>query len=302
LKSSKVREKVSHFELFHFTPLSKQILEFVGSGTAATDVVKSLGCSKSTVSYHVKRFVEQDLLRLKFRDVRNFYELTPLGSKVLTRSEGLDKFLVILEDYPFKFSIIEEEKSRIDWNKLGKPRNWVKLGVKLGKIRVEKNGDKSIVIRSGQLRGFDVHSLLVEAGSIIQSAKFVLEQKFGMVLSDVGVPLHEPIARFYTPEAKELNKHGTVVVKGIASLDHSPPENLAHLEYQGVSNIKNYLLMPIRVARIEQKLNSLEENLEHLTTTLEQVVEPLSKMVNLMDSTMSENQEIKPGKIDSYIR
>jgi DNA-binding MarR family transcriptional regulator len=302
LKRSKVREKISRFELFQFTPLSKQILEFVGAGRTATDVVKLLGCSKSTVSYHVNRFVEQDLLRLKFRDVRKFYELTPLGSKVLTRSDDLDKSLVILEDYPFKFSIIEEEKSRIDWHKLGKPRNWVKLGVKIGRIRVEKNGDKSIVIRSGQLRGFDIHSLLVEAGSIIQSAKFVLEHKFGMVLSDVGVPLHEPIARFYTPEAEELNKFGTVVVEGVASLDHSPPKNLSHLEYQGVSNIKNYLLMPIRVARIEQKLDSLEENLERLTTTLEQVVEPLSKMVNLMESNISENQESKSGKVDSYIR
>ncbi len=31
----------------------------------------------------------------------------------------------------------------------------------------------------------------------------VLEKRFGMVLSDTGVPLHEPIVRFFTPEAKE---------------------------------------------------------------------------------------------------
>jgi len=302
LKCSNVRNKGQIIELYRLTPLSRKILELVGAGKIASEIAKLLGCSKSTVSYHVNRFQKKNLLRLTIDDCFKVYELTSFGSKVLTRSEGLDKFLVILEDYPFKFSIIEEEKSRIDWDKLGKPRNWVKLGVKIGKIRVEKNGNKSIVIRSGQLRGFDVHSLLVEAGSIIQSAKFVLEQKFGMVLSDIGVPLHEPIARFYTPEAKELNKHGTVVVKGIASLDHSPPENLSHLEYQGVSNIKNYLLMPIRVARIEQKLDSIEENLERLTTTLGQVVEPLSKMVNLMESNMLENQESKVGKIDSYIR
>ena len=65
---------------------------------------------------------------------------------------------------------------------------------------------------------------------------------------------------------------------------------------------KNYLLMPVRVAKIEQKLDCIEKNLENLTTTLERVVEPFSKMVDLMESNMAENQESKPGKIDSYIR
>ena len=212
------------------------------------------------------------------------------------------KVLVVLEDYPFKFSIVEGEKFGLDWVKLGNPRNWVKLGVKIGKIRVEKNAGKSIIIHSGQIRGFDASNLLVEAGGLIQNVKSVLEKNFGMVLSDIGVPLHEPIVRFFTPEAKELNKHGTVVVEGIASLDHSPPENLPHLEYRGVLNIKNYLLMPIRVARIEQKVDSLERNLESLTNSLEQVVDPLSKLVNLMESKVVEIEENKRGKFESYIR
>jgi len=302
LKSSNLLSFSRTFELFKFTPISKQILELIGNGKTQTDVRELIGCSKSTVSYHVKRFKEQNLLCSKFKDVSNYYELTPLGSKVLTRSEELGKVPVVLEDYPVKFSIIETEKSSLDWVKLGKPRNWVKLGVKIGGIRIEKNGDKSIIIHSGQLRGFDASNLLVEAGGVIQNVKSVLEKKFGMVLSVTGVPLHEPIVRFFTLEAQELNKYGTVVVEGIASLDHSPPENLAHLEYHGLVNIKNYLLMPIRVARIEQKLDCLEMNLENLTTTLERVVEPLAKMVNLMESNISENQESKPRKIDSYIQ
>ena len=144
-----------------------------------------------------------------------------------------------------------------------------------------------------QIRGFDVSNLLVEAGGIIQNVKSILEKKFGMVLSDTGVPLHKPIARFYTPEAKELNKYGTVVVEGIGSLDHSPPENLAHLEYRGLVNTKNYVLMPIRVARIEQKIDYIENNLERLTNSLEQVVGPLSKLVNLMELKAVDIEENK---------
>ena len=98
--------------------MSRQILELVGKGKTQTDVVKVLGCSKSTVSYHVDRFQQLEFLDLSFQDVRKHYRLTSLGSKALTRSDNLDKFLVILKDYPFKFSIIEEEKSLIDWHKL----------------------------------------------------------------------------------------------------------------------------------------------------------------------------------------
>ena len=302
MKSSNVRKKDRKFELFRLTPISKQILELIGAGKTASDVVKLLGCSKSNISYHVNRFEKRNLLQLRFRDVSKHYGITSFGSKVLTRSEDLVKVPVVLEDYPLKFSIIEDEKSRLDWAKLGKPRNWDKLGVKIGNIMVEKNAGKSIIIHSGQIRGFDVNNLLVEAGGIIQNVKSVLEKRFGMVLSDTGVPLHKPIARFYTPEAKELNKYGTVVVEGIGSLDHSPPENLAHLEYRGLVNIKNYLVMPIRVARIEQKVDSLERNLESLTNSLEHVVGPLSKLVNLMESKVVEIDENKHGKFESYIQ
>ena len=148
MRSSKVRDKDKHFELFQFTPISKQILELIGNGKTQTEVVELIGCSKSTVSYHVNHFEKKGFIFLKFQDVSKYYELTTLGSKVLTRSEDLDKILVVLEDYPIKFSIIEAERFSLDWVKLGNPRNWVKLGVKIGKIRVEKNGDNSIIIRS----------------------------------------------------------------------------------------------------------------------------------------------------------
>ena len=139
MKSSNVQKKDRKLELFRLTPLSKQILELIGAGKTATEAVKLLGCSKSTVSYHVNRFEKQGLLCLSLQDVSKFYKLTPFGSKVLTRSEGLVEVPVVLEDYPFKFSIIEAEKSSLDWVKLGNPRNWVKLGVKIWKINRELN-------------------------------------------------------------------------------------------------------------------------------------------------------------------
>lgn len=302
-KSLNVREKGHRFEhSYKLTFLSKQILELIGSGEIATDVAKSLKCCKSTVSYHVNRFEKHDLIQIIIKDVFKKYELTLLGSKVLTRSEKDGRVPVVLEDYPFKFSIVEGEKQSLDWVKLGSPKNWVKMGIKIGKIRVEKNAEKTIIIRTGRIKGFDVNRLFVEAGSTIQNTKSILENKFGMILSDNGVPLHKPVVRFHSPEAKILNKYGTVVVDGVASLDHSPPDNIPHVEFQGIENIKNYLEMPNRVARIERQVNSLETHLETIAGSIEKTSRSFSKLVDSLEFQTNEIRKQKQRDFKSYVK
>jgi len=61
----------------------------------------------------------------------------------------------------------------------------------------------------------------------------VLENRFGLLLSDVGVPLHQPVTRFYSEEAGELVKLGTTIVEDVGSIDNSPPERVPHEEYVG---------------------------------------------------------------------
>ena len=75
--------------------------------------------------------------------------------------------------------------------------------------------------------------LLMLSGRIVERVHMVLDNKFGMVLSDIGVPLHDPITRFYSEEAKELVKLGTTIVQDVGSIDESPPEKMAHEEYVG---------------------------------------------------------------------
>ena len=71
------------------------------------------------------------------------------------------------------------------------------------------------------------------SGRIVERVRMVLENRFGMVLSDVAVPLHQPITRFYSEEARELVKLGTTIVQDVGSIDESPPEKVAHEEYHG---------------------------------------------------------------------
>jgi len=83
------------------------------------------------------------------------------------------------------------------------------------------------------LRDFDVDELLMLSGRIVERVRMVLENRFGLLLSDVGVPLHQPVTRFYSEEAGELVKLGTTIVEDVGSIDNSPPERVPHEDYVG---------------------------------------------------------------------
>ena len=109
--------------------------------------------------------------------------------KTSLRVSGCSVGLVhVLEDHAVKFEILKEEDAehRIDWRKLGEPRNWVKWGFKLGNVRVVKT-PRHIIIHPGKLRDFDADQLLVTAGQIVGRVRLELMVRFGMVLSEEGV-------------------------------------------------------------------------------------------------------------------
>ncbi len=65
-----------------------------------------------------------------------YYELTAYGSKLLIGSDDVVRLSVLLEDLAVKFKVLRREQAALDWRKLGEPRNWAKLGVRLGEVRV----------------------------------------------------------------------------------------------------------------------------------------------------------------------
>jgi hypothetical protein len=134
-----------------------------------------------------------------------------------------------MENYPMKFRLISDN-SNIQWEKLGDPKNWVKLGFNCCGIHVEKNLglEPTIIIHTGQLAGFDPDALLVEAGTVIAAVRAKLLD-YGVVTSEVGLPVRKAWFKTYTPEAVTLNEQGTVETQdGI--IDHSKPDNIPHEE------------------------------------------------------------------------
>jgi len=251
-----------------------KILEALGAGNMARDAAKIAECSKQNVSYWTNKLLTMGALKIQCRDVYTTYSLTPFGQTILTGSERRCREVVGIEDYGVKFLVVESEKVRIDWRKLGCPRNWEKLSVKIGGVRVVRTS-RHVIIHPGKLLGFDMMELKVEAGRIIERVKSVLETRFGMVLSDHGVPLRKPIFERYTREAAELAKYGSFNLKDpdgqtVGSINCSPPSRKPHEEY--IEEVANeHMLLPRRLVQLEQMVDRLEASMSKLASVLERI-------------------------------
>lgn len=273
--SNRVEAVQNRFELLEsLPPRALKILGALGAGNAWKDAAKIAECCKSDVTYWKDKLVAMGALRLRCQDVFKIFALTPYGSKLLTGSEGARE-VVGLEDYPVKFGVVESELCRIDWRKLGSPRNWVKLGVKIGDVRVVRTS-RHVIIHPGRLRGFDVTELKVQQGRIIERVKMILENRFGMVLSAESVSLHKLMCEFYTAEAAELSRYGSFSLKDrkgeiLAAINDSPPAKGPHEEYvEEVAHAR--MQLPLRLAQVEQKLDAVHVDMSRLVGVLERLL------------------------------
>jgi hypothetical protein len=316
------------FELLMPLPEKAQkILAVLGADGVASEAVRIANCVKSNVSYWKDRFIKAGALRLKVDGIVKYYELTPYGSKLLTGSDGEMRLPVVFEDHALKFVVLRRELCRVDWEKLGEPRNWRKLGVLIGAVRVELNLglEATVVIHPGQIKGFNVDELEMEAARIVERTRVVLEQKFGLQLSENGVPLHNPRWRVYRPECHEWISAGTVEVEGVGALDHSPTHDKKdplsgrpHLEYSDkrlaaraaefpVAHDSSKLLavsaveFPMVLANLEAKLDALYGQFERLTAANERLTDMLGRVADLEEPDPT---EVVSGqkKLGDYVR
>ncbi len=289
------------------------------------------GCCKSNVTYRKNKFLRAGALRLKVDGVVKYYELTAYGSKLLTGSDDIVRLPVLLEDHAVKFKVLRREQTALDWRKLGEPRNWVKLGVRLGTVRVVLNLglEPTVIIHPGQMKGFNVDELEMDAARVVERVRLILEERFGMVLSDIGEPLRKPRFRVYRPECHAWIEAGTVEINDDRALDASPTHDKQdvlnrhpHLEYENkrhaaiaasfpvaYDNQKNLgraaVDFPLTLESLECKIDSLcfqvavlvKDNvektqlIERLATANERLADALSRLFGLeSDQALSDSQ------------
>ena len=111
--------------------------------------------------------------------------------------------------------------------------------------------------------------------------RIILENRFNITLTDTGTPLHQPITRFYSQEAKQLIKFGTTIVENIGSIDNSPPERILHEEYFGKDLAKQRLRMSIKISRLEQQLDDIDNKLTQFNDCINRLISSLRVRNNL---------------------
>ena len=304
-----VQEFNGKIELLGFSQRGLRILRVLGTpDCTASDAAKIVGCSKSLVSHWKDHAIKVGVLRLLTDGIVKYYELTPFGSKILASSTDFTTsercvavgVVHVLEDHAIKFEILKEEDAghRIDWRKLGEPRNWVKLGFKLGNVRVVKTS-RNIIIHPGKLRDFDADRLLVMAGEIVGRVRLELMARSGMVLSEEGVPLHDPVWEVFIPEAEALEGAGTFKVHmadgATGGLDNSPPDRKRHFEYNHKELAVAAVRSPELFVALAQKVDVLTQTVNGLVAVNERLVGLLTEVFGLAEAKGKETVKVGDG-------
>ena len=296
LRLHRKSQELNTFELgrLTLTPRGLEILELLGAGNPPCKVADAIGVSRSAVTYWIRKLTQHGLIKLQIRDVYKIFALTYLGEQAIKQtSRGVRRArrTVVLEDYPIKYALLEgEQVGRVSWEKLGEPRNWVKLGFKIGSIRVVKTS-KNIIIHPGRLKGWDPYRLVYVAGRECGRAASWLQNHLGMVLGP-GEPIKRPTFQVYDPIAEEVTKYYSFN-SDAGGADRSPPSKRGHWE-MGPEVARDYLLSFSRLREVKTRLDRVDEQLEGVNYTLNRLTEQIGGLVGELHSLVI---SLKGGRV-----
>lgn len=282
-KTAKSQRHSQHKQLDTFKPVSltlsdrgKEILEWLGSGNPPSKVADAVGISRPSMSYWIKKLKKLGYIRLQKIDVFHYYEFTYRGSKVLTRSES--DVVMVLEDYPVKFDVVSWGRADcLAWRKLGEPRNWVKLGFKLGNIRVVRTS-RSIIVHPGRLKGDDSWHLIFVATQECNRVARWLEQNADIVLRP-GEPIKKPSFQVYDELSEQITRSFTFKNQDGEGADRSPPAKKGHWEL-GPKAANEFIRSASRLKQLTQQLREIDQRLENIESGMLPALDAWTKVGN----------------------
>jgi len=283
IKSKKIMAK---FLLRYMnSPNTRKILRAFAEGKSPSEVIDLVSFTKQRLNYWVKKFLKDKLIYESIPGKPKIYELTAFGKKVLTVSERGVKEPLLMESYDMKYRLLQTNFKRncskclekdcsmpkigetnncmIAWKKLGDPRNWQKWGFHYCGISVERNDGifPTVIIRTGELSGFNPYEMAVDAGALVTLVKAKLHD-LGLTLDNVGELVHKPIFHLYTEEAEEFYNTEGIIYTNNGHIDNSPLLNPRdkgprepHEERTEMQQVE-YMAMP---KRIHETLNMVSQ-------------------------------------------
>jgi DNA-binding Lrp family transcriptional regulator len=237
----------------------------IKEGIISVEIAKELGMSRPHVSYYVGKGKKLGLIKETSASGRTRFELTQTGKNLLERYEKLNPSIPVCraENIRFKAHIIKMPIIPVNWKKV-EMTNWVAYAYEIDCVKIKLNmGIKpTIEFLPSPIEGdnpFHLYAILLyECSKVAQTLNDRIGLEVGKLeQSSRGEWLtYDPIARSF------CKLHGQVTYEGIGKINASKPREIGEFEFSDPRALHDYLLMPQRLKKVEDKVDKLLELLK----------------------------------------
>jgi DNA-binding MarR family transcriptional regulator len=239
------------------------ILEMVREHSCQSQIAKTLGVSRSHVSYYVKKALTIGYVQEICRDSIKILELTQKGTNFIDQYNNLISIKQQLprcraENIRFKAAVYKLPSKPLDWKQVAMS-NWTQYNSIVDDIKVHLNCGKSPTIEfiPSPIDGSDLWQLFGILFNDCKEAARKLEQTLDMEIGRLEIE-HGAEWVVYDPVANIISKQsGQITVDGLGKINASKPLRRGEIEYFNPTFAADYITMPMRVSNIEKLLEDL---------------------------------------------
>lgn len=235
----------------------------IGENSSQAQIAKTLGVSKSHVSYYVQKAIKIGYLKEICRDRIKIPELTQEGTNFIDQYKNRTSTKQLLprcraENVRFKATVHRLPSKSLDW-KNASMNNWTQYNSIVDDIKVHLNYGKSpsmefipSPIDGGnpwELFGILYH----DCNEVARKVEQTLDMEIGRLEIEHGAEwvVYDPVANLISKQ------NGQITVDGLGKINASKPLRRGELEYFDPRFAADYITMPTRVSNIEKLLEDL---------------------------------------------
>jgi len=205
-----------------------------------------------------------DLLRNLLKTLFTVLGLTQPGKNFLDQYNKNNLSLPIcrLENLQLKAVITRMPSIPVDWKRI-QMHNWAQYLSQIDGVKVRLNMGKvpSVELMPSPVDGDNVYNIMFAVGYECINALLELYDRTGLRVGKIEV-VSKPEWVVYDPVAKAFCRHhGQVTYNGIGKVNASKPRHIGEFEFHDPRNLIDYMMMPMSVRNIENKLDSLIDKL-----------------------------------------
>lgn len=231
------------------------LLRMLRDGHYPAKAARLLGWDKRLVHYYVRKLAGMGWIRREVRSAGSFYQLLQPGQNFLATFEkrASSARFVRLEHCGWQYPVLEEPRVPIEWRKVVAMKNWNQYVGSCCGLTIVRN-PRGLVIFADALEGENPFELLALARDECDRLAGHLEGRFQMKLGR-PTPLGNPEWAVLDPVSEQLTRFSGKISTPLGRMDRS--WRRGEIDWKDPRAAYDYLMMPIRLARIETILAEL---------------------------------------------